>query len=76
MNRVKIVTHMSMAVSLLACLILALSGFLAFSDKTQGKTVCCIKSCLFKIRDGKGDAYICLLWILIARQYPEQLYVG
>ncbi|KAF9326340.1 hypothetical protein BG006_010210 [Podila minutissima] len=36
MNRVKMVTHMSMAVSLLACLILALSGFLAFSDKTQG----------------------------------------
>ncbi|KAF9118913.1 hypothetical protein BGW39_000751 [Mortierella sp. 14UC] len=36
MNRVKIVTHMSMLVSLLACLILALSGYLAFSDKTQG----------------------------------------
>ncbi|KFH64853.1 hypothetical protein MVEG_09582 [Podila verticillata NRRL 6337] len=36
MNRVKIVTHMSMAVSLFACLVLALSGFLAFSDKTQG----------------------------------------
>ncbi|KAF9089079.1 hypothetical protein BGX29_012232 [Mortierella sp. GBA35] len=36
MNRVKLVTHMSMMVSLLACLILALSGYLAFSDKTQG----------------------------------------
>ncbi|KAK5827210.1 transmembrane amino acid transporter protein-domain-containing protein [Linnemannia elongata] len=36
MNRVKLVTHMSMSVSLLACLILALSGYLAFSDKTQG----------------------------------------
>ncbi|KAF9968351.1 hypothetical protein BGZ70_004749 [Mortierella alpina] len=35
-NRVKIVTHMSMMVSLLACLILALSGFMTFSDKTQG----------------------------------------
>ncbi|KAF9582309.1 hypothetical protein BGW38_000364 [Lunasporangiospora selenospora] len=35
-NRVKLVTHMSMMVSLLACLILALSGFIAFSDKTQG----------------------------------------
>ncbi|KAG0198276.1 hypothetical protein BGX28_008277 [Mortierella sp. GBA30] len=36
MNRVKIVTHMSMMVSLLACLILALSGFMTFSDKTEG----------------------------------------
>ncbi|KAF9138623.1 hypothetical protein BGX30_008941 [Mortierella sp. GBA39] len=36
MNRVKLVTHMSMMVSLLACLILALSGYLTFSDKTQG----------------------------------------
>ncbi|KAF9538657.1 hypothetical protein EC957_006362 [Mortierella hygrophila] len=36
MNRVKLVTHMSMMVSLLACLVLALSGYLAFSDKTQG----------------------------------------
>ncbi|KAF9277333.1 hypothetical protein BGZ68_009379 [Mortierella alpina] len=35
-NRVKMVTHMSMMVSLLACLILALSGFMTFSDKTQG----------------------------------------
>ncbi|KAG0053716.1 hypothetical protein BGZ83_000526 [Gryganskiella cystojenkinii] len=36
MNRFKLVTHISMAVSLLACLILALSGYLVFSDKTQG----------------------------------------
>ncbi|KAF9930783.1 hypothetical protein BGZ67_005611 [Mortierella alpina] len=35
-NRVKMVTHMSMMVSLLACLVLALSGFMTFSDKTQG----------------------------------------
>ncbi|KAG0218998.1 hypothetical protein BGX31_011437 [Mortierella sp. GBA43] len=35
-NRVNLVTHMSMAVSLLACLLLALAGFLSFSDKTQG----------------------------------------
>ncbi|ORZ14864.1 transmembrane amino acid transporter protein-domain-containing protein [Lobosporangium transversale] len=35
-NRVKLVTHMSMVVSLLACLILALSGYLSFSDMTQG----------------------------------------
>ncbi|KAF9178099.1 hypothetical protein BGZ51_008105 [Haplosporangium sp. Z 767] len=35
-NRVNLVTHMSMMVSLLACMILALSGYLAFSDKTQG----------------------------------------
>ncbi|KAG0251273.1 hypothetical protein BG011_007731 [Mortierella polycephala] len=34
-NRVSLVTHISMIVSLLACLILALSGFLIFSDKTQ-----------------------------------------
>lgn len=40
MNRVKLVTHMSMMVSLLACLILALSGYLAFSDKTQGSYYC------------------------------------
>ncbi|KAF9346784.1 hypothetical protein BGX26_001701 [Mortierella sp. AD094] len=36
LNRVKIVTHMSMAVSLFACLVLALSGYISFSDKTQG----------------------------------------
>ncbi|KAF8938743.1 amino acid transporter [Dissophora ornata] len=36
MNRVKLVTHMSMMVSLLACMILALSGYLSFSNKTQG----------------------------------------
>ncbi|KAF8954732.1 hypothetical protein BGZ46_002836 [Entomortierella lignicola] len=36
LNRVRMVTHMSMLVSLLACLILALSGFISFSDKTQG----------------------------------------
>ncbi|KAF9433823.1 hypothetical protein BGZ76_008942 [Entomortierella beljakovae] len=36
LNRVKIVTHMSMVVSLLACLVLALSGYISFSDKTQG----------------------------------------
>ncbi|GJJ72802.1 solute carrier family 38 (sodium-coupled neutral amino acid transporter), member 11 [Entomortierella parvispora] len=36
MNRFKLVTHMSMTVSLLACLILALSGYMVFSDKTQG----------------------------------------
>ncbi|KAG0001064.1 hypothetical protein BGZ65_003828 [Modicella reniformis] len=35
-NRLKLVTHMSMTVSLLACLILALSGYINFSDKTQG----------------------------------------
>ncbi|KAF9318052.1 hypothetical protein BG003_011839 [Podila horticola] len=44
MNRVKIVTHMSMTVSLLACLILALSGFLAFSDKTKGNILNNFKS--------------------------------
>ncbi|KAI7820280.1 transmembrane amino acid transporter protein-domain-containing protein [Gamsiella multidivaricata] len=35
-NRVKMVTHLSMMVSLLACMILALSGYLSFSNKTQG----------------------------------------
>ncbi|KAG0251400.1 hypothetical protein DFQ27_008776 [Actinomortierella ambigua] len=35
-NRVSLVTHMSMFVSLLACMILALAGFLSFTDKTTG----------------------------------------
>ncbi|KAG0302219.1 hypothetical protein BGZ98_007677 [Dissophora globulifera] len=39
LNRVKIVTHVSMGFSLLACLLLALSGYLSFSDKTQGNVL-------------------------------------
>ncbi|KAG0226448.1 hypothetical protein BGW42_003634 [Actinomortierella wolfii] len=35
-NRVSLVTHMSMFVSLLACMVLALAGYLSFTDKTTG----------------------------------------
>ncbi|CAG8822068.1 20191_t:CDS:2, partial [Gigaspora rosea] len=36
MNRFAAVTHLSTFVSLLACLLMALSGYLVFTDRTQG----------------------------------------
>lgn len=38
-NRFSRVTHISTAVSMFACLIMALSGFLTFGDKTQGNVL-------------------------------------
>ncbi|GAB1312962.1 hypothetical protein MFIFM68171_03172 [Madurella fahalii] len=39
MDRFAKVTHYSTAVSMLACLLMALSGFLTFGDKTQGNVL-------------------------------------
>jgi sodium-coupled neutral amino acid transporter 11 len=39
MDRFSRVTHISTGVSMVACLLLALSGFLTFGDKTQGNVL-------------------------------------
>lgn len=36
MDRFARVTHFSTGISMVACLVMALAGFLAFGDKTQG----------------------------------------
>ncbi|RKP23508.1 transmembrane amino acid transporter protein-domain-containing protein, partial [Syncephalis pseudoplumigaleata] len=39
LNRFGVVTHMSMGVSLVTCLIMAISGYWAFTDKTEGNVL-------------------------------------
>ncbi|KAI9599031.1 AAAP amino acid permease [Syncephalis fuscata] len=39
LNRFSVVTHLSMVVSLITCLIMAISGYLAFTDKTEGNVL-------------------------------------
>lgn len=39
LDRFATVTHLSTGISLIACLVMALSGFLTFRDKTEGNVL-------------------------------------